>query len=117
MSVEAINYYTTLCEQLYGPTSPEERARSEALLEQAFPLFVDSTNIQNANQPHFFSINTPADTMSALRVFLEHSLNPYVQVFCFSRLKLVIQAHFPLFNNETKTQLRKKLFALDLIYN
>ncbi|KAI8879866.1 hypothetical protein K501DRAFT_255961 [Backusella circina FSU 941] len=114
--VEKINYYTTLCEQLYNPKSSEERTRTEALLEQSFPLFIDSNNIYNANQLHLLSINTPTDTTLALRILLKHSPNPYVQVFCFSRLKLVIQAHFTLFDFETKTQLRSFLLEYAFIH-
>jgi exportin-7 len=95
-------YFSSLCEQLYNPKSAQEREQAQLVLEKSFPTFTDSsTNSREA------SIQSPTDTASALRVLLENSPSPYVQTFCFSRLKVLVQAQFALFSQEAKVQLRK----------
>ncbi|KAI8975114.1 armadillo-type protein [Mycotypha africana] len=106
-------YFASLCEQLYNPKSPEERIQVQKLLEKSFPTFSDTASsnpapISTPDQPSFV-INNPTDTANALRMLLESSPNPYVQSFCLSRLKQLVQAQFSIFDQETKVQLRSFL--------
>ncbi|KAI8388848.1 armadillo-type protein [Radiomyces spectabilis] len=115
---EQIIYYATLCEQLYNPKSPNEREQVQKLLEYSFPTFADEAGngIASAlakpaeleNCP-LFTIVTPTDTASALRILLENSPNPYVQTFCLSRLKQLVSSQFSIFSTDTKLQLRSFL--------
>lgn len=121
---ERIAYFAALCEQLYNPKSSQERDQVQKMLEYSFPTFADEAGSGIAaatlqqqppppgmeNSPSF-AIVTPTDTASALRVLLESSPNPYVQTFCLSRLKQLVQAQFTIFSNETKLQLRKYVGA------
>lgn len=111
---ERIAYYSTLCEQLYNPKSSAERDQVQKMLEYSFPTFAGTGGMvpQQQQPPGMdnsptFAIVTPTDTASALRVLLENSPSPYVQTFCLSRFKQLIQAQFTLFSDETKVQLRK----------
>jgi exportin-7 len=105
---EKVNYFASLCEQLYNPKSPEERNQVQKILEHSFPTFTDSIGLPPPgleNQPSF-QISSPTDTASALRVLLESSPNPYVQTFALSRLKQLVQAQFALFSQESRVQMR-----------
>jgi hypothetical protein len=105
---EKVNYFASLCEQLYNPKSPEERNQVQKILEHSFPTFTDSNGLPPPgleNQPSF-QINSPTETASALRVLLESSPNPYVQTFALSRLKQLVQAQFALFSQESRVQMR-----------
>lgn len=111
---ERTNYFASLCEQLYNPKSPEERLQVQKILEHSFPTFTDSNGLpppglESGSTPSF-TITSPTDTASALRVLLESSPNPYVQTFCLSRLKQLVQAQFALFSQDSKVQLRKLFF-------
>lgn len=112
---ERIAYYSTLCERLYNPKSSTERDQVQKMLEYSFPTFAGTGGMITQQQPPgmenspTFAIVTPTDTASALRVLLEHSPSPYVQTFCLSRFKQLIQAQFTLFSDETKVQLRKSI--------
>ncbi|KAI9470807.1 MAG: armadillo-type protein [Benjaminiella poitrasii] len=109
---ERVAYFTSLCEQLYNPKSPEERLQVQKVLEQSFPTFTDTNGLlpdNTATAIHSFDIHSPTDTASALRILLESSPNPYVQIFALGRLKQLVQAQFALFNQESKIQLRSFL--------
>ncbi|KAI7902274.1 armadillo-type protein [Cokeromyces recurvatus] len=115
---ERIAYFTTLCEQLYNPKSSEERLQVQKILEQSFPTFTN-TNVlpsDNITALHSFNIHSPTDTASALRILLESSPSPYVQIFALGRLKQLIQTQFSLFNQESKIQLRSFLLQHAFIH-
>lgn len=102
--MSVVDYFSNLCQELYNPKSSNEREQVQSILETSFPTFTTTTSIKT-NIPSF-PINTPIDTANALRILLENSPNPYVQVFCFSRLKQLVLDQFTFFNTETKIQLR-----------
>ncbi|KAI9311221.1 hypothetical protein BX666DRAFT_2032239 [Dichotomocladium elegans] len=111
---ERIVFYASLCEQLYNPKSSLERERAQQWLEYSFPTFGETPGKAGMSSPPggfenspSFAIVTPTDTASALRALLENSPNPYVQTFCLSRLKQLIQAQFTVFSSDIKLQLRK----------
>ncbi|KAI8393567.1 armadillo-type protein [Radiomyces spectabilis] len=121
---DRIPYFISLCEKLYNPKSSEEREETQILLECAFPTFADEPGGGMAkNHPLLasrmealpsFGITTPTGTASSLRILLENSASPYVQTFCLSRLKQLVQAQFPVFSDDAKIQLRA--FLLDYAF-
>jgi exportin-7 len=104
---ERLSYFTSLCEQLYNPKSNDGGVQNS--LEQSFPIFSSAapTSSMDDSIPFSFGITSPTDTANALRILLETSPSPYVQMFCFSRLKQLVLVQFTLFERETKIQLRK----------
>ncbi|KAI8992667.1 armadillo-type protein [Pilobolus umbonatus] len=112
---ERIAYFTTLCEEFFNPKSSNERDQIQNILECSFPTFsLDSSSLQTIEGIPSFGIQTPTDTASALRVLLENSPNPYVQMFALARLKQLIMTQFTIFDTDTKLQLRT--FLLEYAY-
>ncbi|KAI8064521.1 armadillo-type protein [Gongronella butleri] len=111
-----INYCAALCDQLYQAPNAEERLQAQKILEYQFPTFSDEGGggIAMASVPApagfqqqlAFPIASPTDTASTLRLLLENSPSPYVQTFCFARLKQLVLAQFAVFTDDTKEQLR-----------
>lgn len=110
---ERINYFSTLCHELYNPKTTTERDQVQKILEASFPTFASSTENIVRLDPSMpsFGITNPTDTANALRILLENSPNPYVQTFSLSRLKQLVMAQFTIFDNDTKLGLRKAFFA------
>jgi hypothetical protein len=106
---ERINYFSTLCHQLYNPKTSAERDQVQKILETSFPTFASTTENELVMDPSIpsFGITNPTDTANALRILLENSPNPYVQTFSLSRLKQLVMAQFTIFDNDTKLGLRK----------
>ncbi|KAG1463670.1 hypothetical protein G6F56_005236 [Rhizopus delemar] len=98
-ATERTAYYISLCEQLYNPKSNEDSFAAQKTLEQLFPTFSNNSGPTN-------DITTPTETAYALRILLESSPSPYVQTFCFSRLKQLTQDQLTTFSVEAKVQLR-----------
>ncbi|ORZ07865.1 armadillo-type protein [Absidia repens] len=128
---DRIHYYVSLCEQLYNPTSTQKQSQIQHELEVEFPTFADSNGTNtttsttnsslsnnNSNIPGASSltIQTPTETASALRILLEASPTPYVQIFCLARLKQLITSQFTLFDNVTKLQLRTFLLEYAFVH-
>jgi exportin-7 len=103
---ERISYFTSLCEQLYNPKSPGHNVQT--ILEASFPIFSGPSSAV-VDHGYSFGIHSPTDTANALKIMLENSPNPYVQMFCFSRLKQLVSTQFTIFDQETKLQLRKRI--------
>ncbi|KAI8333027.1 armadillo-type protein [Chlamydoabsidia padenii] len=123
---ERIQYCVSLCDQLYNPKTTQERAQAQTILEYLFPTFAGDAGNGIAmsssappagmeNRPTF-TITSPTDTASALRVLLENSPNPYVQTFCLARLKQLALAQFSLFSDDTKIQLRTFLLEYAFLH-
>ncbi|ORZ04924.1 armadillo-type protein [Absidia repens] len=123
---ERIQYCVALCGQLYNPKSSQERDQSQKILEYMFPTFTGEAGNGIAvsssppppgmeNRPTF-TISSPTDTASALRILLENSPDPYVQTFSLARLKQLAVAQFSLFNDDTKTQLRTFLLEYAFLH-
>ncbi|CEI93577.1 hypothetical protein RMCBS344292_07808 [Rhizopus microsporus] len=96
-------YFESLCEQLYNPKTPEEGEQVRKVLEQSFPIFGDSNNL-------------PTETASSLRLLLSRSPNPFVQTFCLSRIKQLVQAQPNAFSVQVKIQLRTFLLEYAFIH-
>ncbi|KAG1441104.1 hypothetical protein G6F56_011633 [Rhizopus delemar] len=111
---ERFLYVSSLCEQLYNPKSSTEGEQAQRILESSFPTFSDSTS--HSDNPPLSGILTPTDTANALRILLENSPNPYVQIFALSRLKQLVLAQFTLFERETKIQLRTFLLEYAFVH-
>ncbi|KAI8069371.1 armadillo-type protein [Gongronella butleri] len=109
---ERIQYYASLCEQLYNPSSNEKRLSCQEELEREFPTFTDAAPSKTPS----LVIHTPTETAQALRILLEACpTDPYVQTFCFSRLRQLISSQFSIFDTDTKKQLRA--FLLQYAYD
>jgi exportin-7 len=104
-----IQYYVSLCEQLYNPTSTQH-SNIQRELETEFPTFTATSNTDT------HSGHSPTETASALRILLEASPSPYVQTFCFSRLKQLIASQFGVFDTVTKLQLRSFLLEYAFLH-
>ncbi|KAI8099750.1 armadillo-type protein [Halteromyces radiatus] len=116
---DRIQYYATLCEQLYNPNSIQKQTQIQQELEQEFPTFTDNrvdSPIQVSSSSSLV-IQTPTETASALRILLEASPNPYVQTFCLSRLKQLITSQFSIFDTVTKLQLRTFLLEYAFLHS
>ncbi|KAI9251956.1 armadillo-type protein [Sporodiniella umbellata] len=113
-TAERLLYLFSLCEQLYSPKSVSESEQAQRILETSFPTFSDST-VADTTAPTF-GIHTPTDTANALRILLENSPSPYVQMFALSRLRQLVLAQFTVFERETRIQLRTFLLEYAFVH-
>ncbi|ORX48496.1 hypothetical protein DM01DRAFT_1338555 [Hesseltinella vesiculosa] len=123
---DRISYCEALCQQSFGSTVAEERDQAQKILEYQFPTFagegasgiaMPSIPPPSGLQQHLcFPIGSPTDTASTLRLLLENSPSPYLQMYCLGRMKQLVLAQFSVFSSETKEQIRTFLLEYAFLH-
>ncbi|ORX56804.1 hypothetical protein DM01DRAFT_1334363 [Hesseltinella vesiculosa] len=111
-----VQYYASLCEQLYNTTSSDKRQQIQQELDREFPTFTDAAPLRSPSNTSSLILQTPRDTASALRILLEACPDPFVQTFCLSRLRQLISSQFSIFDTDTKKQLRTFLLEYAFVH-